>query len=92
METETIFLSKCCKEKAIADWIETPAGGEPKTVYTCTKCEKECEVDEVCAECLGTGEVTTMEYVYPGEPHMAPIGTKPCLCQIKEPDEMDDNS
>lgn len=38
---------------------------------------------EVCAECLGTGEVTTMEAVYPNEPHQAPIGTKPCICQLK---------
>lgn len=36
---------------------------------------------EVCAFCLGTGEVTTMEAVYAGESHQAPIGTKVCICQ-----------
>lgn len=40
---------------------------------------------EVCETCDGTGEVTTMEYVYPGEPHMAPIGTAPCPdCSLRE--------
>ena len=31
-----------------------------------------------CRTCDGTGEVTTMEAVYAGEPHMAPIGTGKC--------------
>lgn len=44
------------------------------------------KVEEVCAHCLGTGEVSIMDYVYPGEPHMAPIGTKRCICQIKDND------
>lgn len=42
--------------------------------------------DEVCEFCGGTGEVTTMEQVYPGEPHYAPIGTQRCICQIEEHD------
>lgn len=33
---------------------------------------------EKCQTCGGTGEVDTMEQVYPGEPHMAPIGTGKC--------------
>jgi hypothetical protein len=41
----------------------------------------------VCPMCLGTGEVTTEEYVYPGEPHTAPIGTRKCLCQLPDPDD-----
>ena len=41
---------------------------------------------EVCEFCGGTGEVTVDEAVYPGEPHMAAIGTKKCVCQIKEHD------
>lgn len=36
------------------------------------------DVYEVCAECGGFGEFSTMESVYQGEPHMAPIGTRPC--------------
>lgn len=40
--------------------------------------EEEKEEDYVCQTCGGTGEVTTMESVYPGEPHMAPIGSAPC--------------
>ena len=34
--------------------------------------------------CDGSGEIITMERVYPGEPHMAPIGTKICLCKKQE--------
>jgi hypothetical protein len=42
--------------------------------------------DEVSETCGGTGEVTTMETVYPGEPHQAPIGTAPCPDCSPEPD------
>lgn len=38
--------------------------------------------EEVCDECGGVDgeheDVQTMERVYPGEPHMAPIGTMAC--------------
>lgn len=44
-----------------------------------------------CDICEDTGETTTMEQVYAGEPHVAPIGTQVCVCQIHEreyePDE-----
>lgn len=44
--------------------------------------EDECE-DRPCETCDGTGEVSSMEQVYPGEPHMADIGTQPCPdCQL----------
>lgn len=34
---------------------------------------------EKCAHCNGTGEVTTLEAVDPGEPHLkADVGTKTC--------------
>lgn len=44
----------------------------------------EWEADDVCEYCGGTGEVSTMEQVYPGEPHMADVGTEKCICQITE--------
>lgn len=41
-----------------------------------------------CQTCGGTGEVSKMEAVYPGEPHMADVGTQPCPdCQNNEPDD-----
>ncbi len=43
--------------------------------------------EEICEECGGTGEVDVIEPVYPGEPHMADVGTRPCVCQIKDEDE-----
>lgn len=32
----------------------------------------------LCRTCGGTGEVSKMEQVYAGEPHMADIGTESC--------------
>jgi len=39
--------------------------------------------DQICEYCGGTGEIIFMERVYPGEPHEAFIGSKPCECQRK---------
>lgn len=36
--------------------------------------------DKDCEFCGGTGEVETWDYVYIGEPHMAPIGIQKCIC------------
>lgn len=77
----TVSISKCCR-------VEVPeANDEAGVIWLCPQCKNECEVEEVCADCLGTGEVTTMEQVYAGEPHTAPIGTQKCICQLKNDDE-----
>lgn len=78
-------VSACCGARAIPDWaiVDDDSLEHLKLVYTCLKCEKDCEIDPVCEFCGGEGEVTTMEYVYPGEPHMAPIGTRTCICKLK---------
>lgn len=47
------------------------------------------EDEAVCVFCLGTGEVTVVEPVYAGEPHMASVGTRKCECQLIEEDEYD---
>ena len=48
--------------------------------------------DLECEFCGGTGEVTVDEYVYPGEPHTAPIGSKHCICTLgDDSDDMDDD-
>lgn len=41
---------------------------------------------EECEYCEGEGEgvVSCMEYVYPGEPHMADIGSEQCMCQCDQ--------
>lgn len=41
------------------------------------------ENGQLCEHCLGEGEVTAMERVWPNEPHMAPIGTEKCICRLK---------
>lgn len=46
--------------------------------------------EEVCQTCGGTGEVSTMERVYPGEPHMADVGTDRCPdCNMPDEDDYD---
>lgn len=52
------------------------------------------KIEKLCTYCNGTGEVDSMEQVYPGEPHQAPIGTRKCECQLtaESETEMDDDS
>lgn len=90
MEYETKEVSNCCQAALVEDYKDNPRDHhDPIEIYTCAKCHKECEVEEVCALCDGTGEVTTSEAVYAGEPHMADIGTERCICQLRE-DDYDD--
>ena len=56
----------------------------------CKEFSEPVEEEEVCEFCGGTGEISSMEYVYAGEPHMADIGTKTCICRIKNEDDFDD--
>lgn len=43
--------------------------------------EDECQTaDEDCEYCGGEGVMIMDAPVYPGEPHMAPIETQPCIC------------
>ncbi len=85
---ETIIISKCCRREAIEDFKDNPIDKDnPIPIYICPKCKQECEVETVCAYCLGTGEINTMEEVYPGEPYMASIGTQTCYCQRRSNDD-----
>lgn len=59
-----------------------------KLSYACYAFEKGVCYD--CDECNDTGEVTTVEAVYPGEPHVAPIGARKCSCQEYEEDNTED--
>lgn len=79
---ETTFISKCCRE-------EVPeADGEEGVLWLCPRCKGECEVEEVCAYCLGDGEYSTDES--DGEGHiMRGVGTQKCHCTIDE-DDYDD--
>lgn len=87
----TVEVSNCCKADLVEDFKDNPADHHsPIEIYTCSKCKKECEVEEVCEFCLGEGEVTTMETVWPGEPHQAPIGTQKCICRLGDGPDRDD--
>lgn len=37
-----------------------------------------------CEMCGGTGEVAEIQEVWAGEPHMADVGVKKCLCQLND--------
>ena len=47
------------------------------------KLSKNKVVEDVCEHCGGTGEVSCMEAVYPGEAPMAMVGTRKCECQYE---------
>lgn len=49
--------------------------------------ENDDDKEIVCEICGGTGEVSTMEPVWAGEPHMADIGTEKCVCQISDDED-----
>jgi len=92
MHNNTVPISKCCQAEVTEDFKDNPRDHrDPIEIYRCTQCKKECELedDEVCADCLGTGEVTVDEAAYAGEPHMAPIGTRTCRCKAREHDDYD---
>lgn len=83
-------VSKCCKAGLVEDTRADPQDHHNVIdIYTCEKCKLECEVDEVCEICDGTGKVSQSEQVYPGEPHMADIGEATCECSINDDDEFD---
>lgn len=69
---EATFVSKCCR-------VEATEGEEHGVEWFCGKCRKPCEVEEVCAWCLGEGEYSTDED--DGEGHtMRGVGTAKCPC------------
>lgn len=87
-----VEVSKCCNAIAYEDY-KTNKKGEDIDIWVCDKCKKECEVELECETCLGTGTVDQMGYVYPGEPHMAPIDTgrcPDCSCDDYDDDNRDD--
>jgi hypothetical protein len=51
------------------------------------KYREETELEEKCEYCGGTGELDCMDAVYPGEPHMAMVGTRKCVCQDKNDED-----
>lgn len=89
---DTTLISKCCRVEAREDYKPHPRDKhEDIDIWVCTKCEKECEVEEVCGFCLGTGEVSVDED--DGEGHTARgVGTRKCTAAIHadEPERADD--
>jgi len=73
--SETTLISKCCEAET---WELSGGIGR-----RCLRCKKVCATEEVCAYCLGTGEVSTD--VDDGEGHMMHgVGTEKCICQVEQ--------
>lgn len=74
---ETIFVTKCCLSPVYFEDIQL--GFEEK--IGCSRCNKVCELVEVCAYCLGTGEIAYDED--DGEGHSARgVDVQPCrMCR-----------
>ena len=75
-----IERSQCCKAQLVEAYKNNPRDHhDPIAIYECEKCKQECEVEEVCGECLGEGTVASD--VDDGEGHtMAGVGTIKCKC------------
>lgn len=75
---ETIFISTCCRKEANEDYKPNPRDrNDDIDIYVCSKCKQECDVEEVCAYCLDTLEVSTDES--DGEGHIqSGVGTQKC--------------
>ena len=75
-QPESLKKSICCNDDM--------SGG-----VQCLNCGADGRKKFECETCEDTGEVSTMEQVTPGEPHMADVGTEPCPdCKNNEPDDM----
>lgn len=61
-----------------------------KRVAHCVDCQAECQVDEVCETCRGTGEIDTDES--DGEGHtMRGVGTTKCPDCTPDPEPYEDS-
>jgi hypothetical protein len=83
---ETIEVSNCCH----ADLVEDFKGDhhDPIEIYTCKKCKQECDVEDICAICLGSGEEIYDES--DGEGHMQRgVGSRPCPHLKADRDDQD---
>lgn len=82
-----IEISKCCKNSVYEDFKDNPRDHhDPIEIYRCSKCKLECEIEEACELCLGTGEVSVDES--DGEGHiMRGVGTRKCECRLEKQDE-----
>lgn len=83
---ETISISKCCRVEAVEDYKDNPKDHhDPIPIYICKKCKLECEVEDVCEDCFGTGEVSYDERDNDGNWQRG-VGTRKCECQIDDSD------
>lgn len=53
---ETIELSSCCQAQTYESFRDTDDDAE-NPIYRCAACKNECDLEEVCLNCLGTGKV-----------------------------------
>ncbi len=81
MITDNIRISLCCGsdvEEGVDPKIE-----EGAIFNVCGRCQRACEVREVCALCRGTGEVDVDETDEDGNVAHG-VDTRKCICQINQ--------
>jgi len=77
----------CCKKDVIEDSkLDEKDHHNLINIYVCSKCKLECFVEEVCAYCRGSGEVSTDERDSDGH-WQSGVGSEKCICQSHEPDD-----
>lgn len=81
MPNETIQVSKCCK----AHYVEHQ-DSHGKDFFVCVACKGTCEITEVCAYCLGTGEVDKDETDSDGNVARGTL-TEKCVCQLSNSED-----
>ena len=78
---KTTLISRCCNAEVQYKARGVDIGNGGKVPHQCTRCLKGCNTESVCADCLGSGEVSSLDYVYAGEPHMADVKLETCHCK-----------
>lgn len=53
---ETVEVSECCQREAVEGFDENPRDHHDSIpVWKCTKCQRTCELTEICLHCHDTG-------------------------------------
>lgn len=82
-----IDVTSCCKKATFSEDYRTNMRDhhDPIAIYVCSECKQECEIEEVCQFCFGTGEIN-----YPAENRGGEIvepDSRPCVCQNRDEDD-----
>ena len=79
-----IDVSTCCKATPVEDFRDNPRDHhDPIEIYTCSECKKECDIEEVCEFCLGTGEIIEDGRDSSGNIERG-VNSRRCVCRVRD--------